>query len=383
MGLGTIGRFGTDAALIRYGSLAIDTLDTRALKYIITRLRLVTIVITIPLALGLAFLAPIVAVHVFDTPDLKNVVVTAALISPLFPLMFVQSAGFKVLRRPELAPFSELGAASFCASAALIIAMFLAVPPSATLALAMLGLAICATLLIGGVLERLQMRGLTDDRGETSPDFIPPEILSKLPDFALPALIVYGTNWGILLFVGALTTSEEVALFAVSLRLMLLVNIASTVILTVIIPSFAPLYARNETAALARLVRRAAFASTAAAVPAAALICVTPGFWLSFFGIELGTSAFVVFILMAAQLFNATFGPVGEILNAAGYAKKMRNVVICVGGPVIILAYPIIDVFGVKGAALLVFFMVVAQNTIATLLVRRNLDFWVFPSWSK
>lgn len=155
-----------------------------------------------------------------------------------------------------------------------------------------------------------------------------------------------------LLLVGSIAGPTDAGIYRVAVRGADLVAFALAGVNAAIAPRLARLHAMGDVAALRRLLRVAALASLAWALPVAALLI---GFatWIltTIFGAEYAVGAASLSILCLGQVVNAATGPVGLLLNMSGRERvtaRGHATALAVG---LVAGLLFIPRWGVEGAA--------------------------------
>ncbi|HIB64085.1 MAG TPA: lipopolysaccharide biosynthesis protein [Phycisphaerales bacterium] len=128
-----------------------------------------------------------------------------------------------------------------------------------------------------------------------------------------------------ILLLSALLPAEEVGIFSVCLRIVLLIEFGIQTVFQMSMPDFAVAQARNATTQMNAAMRRAqhiTFCFTLAALCGVAVL----GEWvLLLFGERFAVGADALLLLVVGQVLRSLFGPVTQILTVAG--AQMRSLV--------------------------------------------------------
>jgi O-antigen/teichoic acid export membrane protein len=127
--------------------------------------------------------------------------------------------------------------------------------------------------------------------------------------------------------VSVLRSSSEAGIYSVAARTALVLNVASVAVNFTLAPRMARHSARGDFAAMRREILRASGASIAlVSLPVAALF-IFPHQILHVFGGNFADGTSALYILAAAQVINAVFGPVGTVLNMSGHQHTAAAIV--------------------------------------------------------
>lgn len=382
-GVGILARFGMDNALMRfvgmhYQAICIETYLGWALRR----------------ALGLAILAALLLfmarewlAQSFGQPELAGMLAGVAIAVPAFTLTYILSGFMKGIRCPAAACFLESGYVSLLAS--LVILVYVELSGSKSLVGAGIGLAVAAWLVLlqgGGLywlLHVVKGRLARSDRDEASP--VPSvadkkKFLGSSRAFFVMSLAEFMQNVLSVLAAGMLLSSFDLGLFKAAERAGLLIGFILMIIAAIFPPRFAEFYHRGDHQPLIQLARKSALAGAVMASPLLLACLLVPEWILLLFGPEFEAASNYLRIIAIAQWVNVSTAAVGFLLNMAGYEALMRNISLfsCVIGLVAFLV--LIPVLGAMGAALSLALMLVLQNLVALVFVRRKLGFWVYPA---
>lgn len=379
VGGATFARFGSDMSLLRHGSIAWTARDRGRVLGLRQQALCLAIGLSLGLSICLFLAAEPLASGVLGKSDMATVLRASAIILPAFTLMFLQSAWLKVSGLPQFSPLAEMGGGAFLATAAVAALHFSGLPLQAPGLVLVFGAAILSIFLAGSWIWRRRMEVELGPDDSVSAISYEPGFFKGLPDYALSSLMTYFTNWGVVVLTGMYVDYDQVAALTVALRVVLLVQMISTVIMSVLAPHFGPLYAEKRLDELKAIVHRATFLSIAFGGPITLSMILVPGLWAALFGAQLQEITKLIPALALARLVNVTMGPVGLLLYMTGYAAAMRRIVLTVSSLGIAIACAAIPFFGVYGAAGAVIFIVCTQDVAAALLVKRYLGFFALP----
>ena len=172
-------------------------------------------------------------------------------------------------------------------------------------------------------------------------------------------------------FLEMYSTTNEVGVFTVCLRLAQLVSLVLIVVNTISAPKFAELYWGGKRRELQKFIHQTS-----------KLISVTlivfSNFALSLFGKEFVDGSLALVILIVGQLINAMTGSVGILLNMTGNQKVFKNI-ISITTLLLIGSYTIIvPSYGLLGASIVNLFGVAVLNFSLATYVYKKLKFQTF-----
>jgi O-antigen/teichoic acid export membrane protein len=175
-----------------------------------------------------------------------------------------------------------------------------------------------------------------------------------------------------LLVVGALGTSRDVALYAAPFRLALLVGLPLIAVNQVVTPLIAGWYAQRQIARLERTLQGTAALATIVAL-VIGLGYLVAGEWIlrALFGPTYGEAWPVLMILVVGQVLQTWTGSCGFAMMMTGH-HRVYAVVLGVSSVVTFgLDVVLFEAMGVEGVALATAIMLVGQNVVNMLLLRR------------
>lgn len=200
-------------------------------------------------------------------------------------------------------------------------------------------------------------------------------------------LILHGANLiktqaGVLLL-GWLDGTTSAGIYAIVMRLELLVAFPLSVVNVVFAPTISALHARGERAALQAAVTMTTFWISLTAVLIWLPLFIWPAFWLGLFGPEFEIGAAALRITLVGQLVNAATGSVGFLMTMTGQERRALVLAVLAMSTHLALAAALIPTLGLEGAALAESFIVAAGNIAAVILVWRTLGIMPGPLfWS-
>jgi len=126
-----------------------------------------------------------------------------------------------------------------------------------------------------------------------------------------------------ILFLSTLLPAEQVGIFSVCLRIMLLVEFGIQTVFQMSMPDFAEAQARNETLLMRAALRRAQHATLAFTLAAFCGVAVFGDGILLLFGERFTVGADALVFLIGGQILRSLIGPVTQVLTVVG--AQMRS----------------------------------------------------------
>jgi len=175
-----------------------------------------------------------------------------------------------------------------------------------------------------------------------------------------------------ILIAGWFLSDTDLGLFKVAERTALLISFVLIVINAVLPPRFASLYQQGKIEELTSLLRVGALLGLLLASPLLVLCIGFPEWVLSYYGEEFVQAAPLLQLIAFAQGINVATGSVGFLLSMTGNEALMRNISISSNSIGILLCYLLTIKFGLIGSGVAYALILVLQNTLAWVYVRRN-----------
>ena len=179
------------------------------------------------------------------------------------------------------------------------------------------------------------------------------------------------------LMLGVMTTTYEVGIYSVALKLATLTSMVLVAINTIVAPKFSELYWSNKQDDLRQVVRFSSKIIFLSSAPILGAYILFSHQILSFFGKEFiaGTSALI--ILSAGQFVNSASGSVGYFLEMTGNQNVFRNIVFCSSMLNIALNYLLIPHYGYNGAAIATALSMGLWNVSALMYVKNKFNLFM------
>lgn len=170
------------------------------------------------------------------------------------------------------------------------------------------------------------------------------------------------------------STTDQVGIFNVCLKLALLVSIILVVVNTISAPNFAELYWNDKLSELKVVVFQASKIIFFASSVVAFFIIVFSDFILNFFGLEFVQGKLTLIYLVIGQIVNAITGSVGVFLNMSGHQGILRNLILVSVTITIVCYILLVPKFGMEGAAIGFLIGSLLVNVPATIYVKKRLN---------
>lgn len=181
-------------------------------------------------------------------------------------------------------------------------------------------------------------------------------------------------NWLDIIMLGALSSTEEVGIYSVALKISLLASISLVAINSIAAPKFAELWNKQDISGLKEVVQKTSKMFFWSSTPIIMIIILFPEYILNIFGEEFVEGKATLIILVIGQFVNTISGSVNYLLNMTGNEKFVRNNIIIAFLINIVLNYILIPTYGIFGAALATSISTIYWNLAGVILVKIKLN---------
>ena len=192
--------------------------------------------------------------------------------------------------------------------------------------------------------------------------------------FALMAGLSVINSQADVLMLGFLSTPEDVGVYRVASRVASLVAFALMAVSAPLAPRVAELHTMGEHAEIQSLSSKAALATTALALPMAALLIFGGRWVLALFGTEFQQGAFVLSVLSLGQLVAAAMGVVSLLLSMTGHQKVVAKTLAITALLNVALNAALIPFYGASGAAVATTITFLAWSLALATAIRKRLN---------
>ncbi len=175
-------------------------------------------------------------------------------------------------------------------------------------------------------------------------------------------------------FLEAYTSTDQVGIFSVSLRLASLITLVLLAVNTIAAPKFSELYWANNHRELQKVI----FFSTKLIFIFSSIIAITiillANTTLNLFGEIFTQGKVVLIILCIGSIINSFTGSVQLLLNMTGLQNTLRNIILLIFPVNIFLSITLIPMYGIIGAALVSTIVISLVNIICVITVYKKLS---------
>ena len=229
-----------------------------------------------------------------------------------------------------------------------------------------------ASVMVAGALLHRKLRSLHG--GEPIDDRV---VLGIARSFWISGIWTVAVRYAGMWILGAIGSQEDVALYGVASRLVNVVASTQALVVTVVPPWIASMYAQGKTKALERMVRSAALL---AGVPSIAALTVFILFGRPLLGVVYGDyyrqAVTALVILSVGRFVNVSAGPCQIVLMMTGREVLQMWWTIASGAVTIVLAFALVGRYGASGIAFATAIGMVFQNVASMLSVKATIGIW-------
>lgn len=200
--------------------------------------------------------------------------------------------------------------------------------------------------------------------------------IHKSQNFFFIEFAQYFSQWGLLLVVGFFSSSENVGIFMVVLKLSFLVNFILGVTSNTISAQVANLFAAKKNETLYRIRHHARLTMLCAAVPFALLLWVFDTELLVSFQIFSADAEYLFNWLVTIQVLNVATGLSPIFLKMTGYEHILRNIVLGTILLQLILAFVLTPIWGLVGASISFSIALLLKNTLSVFFEQKTWMKW-------
>ena len=336
---------GLDTGAVRFVALGASSGDERAARGSIQTALLLTSAASVALAAALMWQAPWLTTEFFHKPDAVHLVRIVSLSLPALAISRVLVGGLQGL--------GLMGYAARLNPVRGLVNILTAVPLLA-LGLGVQGLAWAA----------VATSWITVGVGAAFVAWVHPRAFIPVPSawafgrmlrFSLPqtltTMLLYTILWTDIVLLGRLRTAAEVGVYTIAQRLLSPAQTISTATGQMFAPRIAVEDARGDRRTLGRMLKQVTYWNLALSLPVFVGLLLLANPLLSLFGPTYAKGATALAILAAGQLFNASTGPLGQMINMSGrpYLTLLNNAAVAALN--IAACLVLIPHYGVTGAA--------------------------------
>jgi len=170
------------------------------------------------------------------------------------------------------------------------------------------------------------------------------------------------------------STTKDVGVFSIALKLSALVSLVLLVVNTISAPKFSELYWKNKHKELQSVMLHSAKIVYIFSFSMIIFFSIFSEFSLGLFGPEFILGKYVLIMLMFGELVNAITGPVGVFMNMIGKQMVLKNISLISLFVTFICSLLLIPGYGTYGAAISLIFGMVLKNIFLAIYIRKEIN---------
>jgi O-antigen/teichoic acid export membrane protein len=192
-------------------------------------------------------------------------------------------------------------------------------------------------------------------------------------------LAMYNLTESAILILGLYEKTENLALYGIALRMIVILKFSQFVVNSVVPPLIAELNATSKNDDLENMLRNCA---TIVAVIGAAMAVGYVVFGKDLIGFLFGAdyigAYYLLVILSLGQLVNLAVGSCGQVLMMTGHQKILMKISVVTLLVTVLASYYVVQIYGVIGIAVVYSLSIALQSMATLVIVKRRLGLWTF-----
>jgi O-antigen/teichoic acid export membrane protein len=376
IGIAMVVRYGNDAAIMRFAAIMFEKKQFSFLKQLQQRVNKDFIKNSFLIGLILIVSSQLISLKVFNDPNFYKVILVFTFSLPFYSYLIIQSSYLKAFKRPELAPFIEIGISSFITGSLVALLAISGLKIDLLIAaLCLLFSSVIVYILGKKILFKIIYKNVKKDTIDIYKRYDFKEYNSSLFDYFSTSINTYLFKFSPTLLLGYFTSSRDVGLYSLANSTAFVINFILWIFSTVYAPHFAILYKNNEMNELKKVFFNSIIYMSFMAVPIFLIIIIFPDYILSIFGEGYSVAKNGLIIMAFAQLFNVLTGPLYFLLNMTGHQFKLRKIVLLTSVFCLVISFILIPKYGYLGAIISTAIGLVFQNALSFYYSKKILGF--------
>lgn len=367
IGLSFFAKAGMPLAILRFVGILFSDGQVNTINYLKKKTYLISFILSLILGLLLILSAQFISDSFFDGMDASNMIKLFALSLPFYSFLNIQSAYLKAIKKPELAPFFEVGLTVFLTSFLIWGISIFGTTINIEIAtiifmISTVIVALCGYITLQRILKGVSQEDIVD---KVFSPFNIKVFYRTLPDYSLSTITNYFLKFSPTLILAIYVTGFQIGLYSLANSISFIISFVLWIISSVYAPYFASAHKNKDTIKLRSLVIRSMIYCVFIALPIFIIILFFPELILSYFGEEFVQAKWALLILSFAQMFNVLTGPIYFLLNMTGYEAYLRKIILFTALISISASFLLIPMYGYMGAVYANAIGLVLQNSFA------------------
>ncbi len=364
---------GMNFSILRYVGQFNKHSEKQKLKLLFSHAVEIVVPLSMVLSVMLYLFSDFIATYVFHNSEYRQALVIASFIIPFAALSNIGIVYIRGLKNLKVSEY--LGSVNRPIINILLLLVLSLYISDKMLPLYTLGIAIMGTSILSLYFIVTKIRSIKIESKEI---FQKKELLSTSLPLMVTSLAGFVMSNVALFFLETFSTTDQVGIFSVALKVALLISLALTVVNTISAPKFAELYWSEQYEALQKIMSQSSKLIFVFSFFPALLIMIFSTQIMSIFGSEFSSGGLALTLLVIGQVVNAATGSVGIFLNMTGHQVVLKNIVLVTLIINVLLNYILIPLYGIEGAAVTSMLSALFSNVYAAYYVRRKLNYTTF-----
>jgi O-antigen/teichoic acid export membrane protein len=368
-----LGRVGTDSTILRFVGVAGKNYEDTSIN---STLRAALIIAGLTSFLGsllLAILSNIIAINIFDKPELGSILRT---ISPT--VLFISLFTVFAMTLQGLQKTTQSVAISNIFTNLFVICFVLVSHEASITQVTIFYNISCFVTVILGV---FYVKNFLFVRKKSNIAWR--EFFNSCLPLWIGVMMLQSSQLAGQIITGIFNDTDDVAMLAVAQKTAALVSFILVVVNLVVAPRYALLYKQEKYAELNELALFSIRMMLTIAIPIILLTLTYPAEIMKLFGPEFSDGKHLLQILVLGQSVNVFTGSVGYLLSMSGNEKDLRNSLLISTPLTLFLCLVLTPVHGVTGAAISTAIGFSFQSLIPAFWVYKRLGINIFLFWKK
>ncbi len=202
------------------------------------------------------------------------------------------------------------------------------------------------------------------------------DLLRTASPLMFSGLLLYLLNWTNTIMLGLLSDETQIGIYNTAYKVGSVGFLVIVSISTIVTPRMAELYGQGKLSELKKLTHNTTQLIAVLSIPIVLCLIFFREFILSLFGAEAIAGSTTLAIVAIGILFSAISGNADQILNMTNNQKILRNITFMCFILNLILAYLLIPVYGIEGAAVASLITNILINLVCVYYIKKRLGFY-------
>ncbi len=373
MFIAMIGSMGMNVSILRYVGQFNKSDEEYNLKLLYRYAVELVVPFSILLGVLLYFFAGAIAENFFHNPIYKPALEFAAFIVPFLALHNISVEFIRGLKELKVSEFlRSVNAPVINIFLLIFLGMFLVneLLPIYTLSV---GIVLSSTFAFLFIIKKIQIV-----KSKKVNEFSKNEFIITSAPMMITVIASYLIGNVPLFMLETYSTTYEVGVFSVVIKVATLISVILVVVNTISAPKISELYWSKKYDELQIVVNHTSKLILISSLILAAIIIPYANHILLIFGEGFIVGGFALILLVFGQIINAATGPVSIFLNMTGKQHILKNIIILVTIFTVISSYYFIPIYGINGAALSFMLGQALLNITAMIYVKFKLNYTTY-----